>query len=141
MNDLNLISDVTRLEKIILSALQVDLMTEHSLSGGVYARTIYLDAGCVLTGATHKKDHINIVVGDITVTTDKGPLRLTGHHVLETKAGAKRAGVAHAKTVWTTVCATDKTDLHEIEDDLVLEADRLQTRQTSLNLHTVKELE
>lgn len=129
---LSTVADVERLEQLVLSVPQVDLRTEHSLSGGVYARTIYIPAGTVLTGATHKKDHINIVFGDITVTTDNGPVRLTGHNVLPTKAGSKRAGFAHADTVWTTICHTNLTDIEAIEDELVEESARLQTRQAAL---------
>lgn len=134
-------ADVERLEQIVLSAPQVDLRTTHSLSGGVYARTIHIPAGTVLTGATHKKDHINVVFGDITVTTDTGPVRLTGHHVLPTKAGSKRAGFAHADTVWTTICHTELTDIEAIEDELVEESTLLQTRQATLSNTTFEALE
>jgi hypothetical protein len=123
---------VERLEALILECQQVDLKTTHKLSGGVYARTITIPAGTVLTGAAHKKDHINIVQGDITVSTDEGMKRLTGQHVLTTKAGNKRVGLAHANTIWTTVCQTFLTDFDEIEAELVEEPERLQTRQQAL---------
>ena len=119
---------VEALEVEILKAPQVDLQTTHKLSGGVYARTIIIPAGTVLTGAAHKKDHINIMQGDITVSTDDGMKRLTGQHVLETKAGNKRVGFAHADTVWTTVCHTNLTEIDAIEHELVEEPERLQSR-------------
>lgn len=122
------LSAVLRLEKALLQMPQVDLRTEHVLSGGVYARTIHIPAGTALTGATHKKDHVNVVIGDITVTTDAGPKRLTGYNVFPTKAGSKRAGVAHMPTAWTTICATELLDLAAIEDELVVESEQLQTR-------------
>ena len=120
---------VDRLEKLILQVPQIDLKTTHKLSGGVYARTIIVPAGTILTGAAHKKDHINIMQGDITVSTDDGMKRLTGQHVMTTKAGNKRVGLAHADTIWTTVCHTFLTDIEEIEAELVEEPERLQTRQ------------
>lgn len=123
---------VERLETAILSLPQTDLRTAHALSGQVYARTIHIPAGTVLTGATHKKDHVNIVCGDITVTTDNGPVRFAGYHVIPTKAGSKRAGVAHADTVWTTLCHTALDDIDAIEDELVEESTQLQTRQAAL---------
>ncbi len=119
---------VERLEQILLQGPQIDLKTTHKLSGGLYARTIQIPAGTVLTGAAHKKDHINIVQGDITVSTDEGMKRLTGQHVMTTKAGNKRVGLAHGDTTWTTVCQTFLTDLEEIENELVEEPERLQTR-------------
>lgn len=135
MNEIVKNGDVKRLEELILQEPQVDLNTEHCLSGGVYARTIHIPAGTVLTGATHKKDHINIVCGDISVTTDEGAKRLTGYCIVPTKAGMKRAGYAHTDTVWTTICATDLTIIEDIEDELVEESSQLQTRHTALT-HT-----
>lgn len=132
MNQIAERADIERLESLVLQLPQVDLRTEQALSGGVYARTIHIPAGTVLTGATHKKDHINVVIGDITVSTDDGMKRLTGYHVIPTKAGMKRAGFAHADTVWTTLCATELDDFAAIEDELVVESDRLQTRQQQL---------
>ena len=119
---------VSQLESIVLTVPQVDLQTQHKLSGGMYARTIFIPAGTVLTGATHKRDHINVMVGDITVSTDEGMRRLTGFNVLETKAGMKRCGFAHADTQWTTISRTDLVVVEDIEDELVVESERLQTR-------------
>ena len=141
MNELSTTGDVQRLEELILQAPQVDLMTTHALENGMYARTIYLEAGTVLTGAVHKTDHINIVYGDISVTTDEGVKRITGYQVITTKAGMKRAGYAHAATAWTTICKTDKTDLNEIEDELVENADKLQTRHPVLAANNINTLE
>jgi len=140
MEIVNSRKQVELLEAALLSIPQVDLKTSHVLSGKVYARTIQIPAGTVLTGATHKKDHVNVVYGDITVTTDDGPKRFTGYHVLPTMAGSKRAGFAHADTCWTTICHTELTDIEEIEDELVEESASLQTRQLQLPKTEFKEL-
>lgn len=134
-------TSVRELENLILQVPQVDLQTEHALSGKVYARTIHIPAGTVLTGATHKLDHVNVVCGDITVTTDDGPVRLTGYHVIQSKAGTKRAGFAHADTTWTTICHTQLSDIESIEDELVEESSQLQTRVNALPVTSFKELE
>jgi len=128
---------IEQLESAILKVAQTDLRTTHELSGGVYARTIRIPSGTVLTGASHKKDHINIMQGDITVSTDDGMKRLTGQHVLATKAGMKRVGFTHADTIWTTVCHTNLTDIAEIEAELVEEPEKLQSR---LMLESSKEM-
>ena len=126
---------VRKLEEALLQAPQAELVTTHHLNGGMYARTVYMDAGSVMTGALHKTDHLNIVFGDVSVTTDTGVQRLIGHHVLETKAGMKRALFAHAATAWTTVCKTDKTVLEEIEEDVVEGAGKLLTRHPQLTVN------
>lgn len=141
MSELALSDKVEALESLILQVPQVDLQTKHELSGGVYARTIFIPAGTVLTGARHKKDHVNVVFGDITVSTDDGMKRITGYHVIPTKAGMKRVGFAHADTAWTTVCQTELTDIEAIEDELVEEAERLQTRTLKIATETAQRLE
>ena len=123
---------VMELEALSAQAPQAELVTEHALENGMYSRTLFIPAGCVLTGALHKSDHLNIVVGDILVTTDEGVKRVTGHKVLQTKAGQKRAGYALQPTIWTTVCRTEfksLEDLVKIEDALVEDAQKLQRRR------------
>ena len=126
VTELATLDKVEALESLILQVPQVDLQTKHELSGGVYARTIFIPAGTVLTGARHKKDHVNIVFGDITVSTDDG---------------MKRVGFAHSDTAWTTVCQTGLTDIEAIEEELVEEAERLQTRTLKIATETVNRLE
>jgi hypothetical protein len=138
---LSIAEKIERLESILLSVEQVDLRTAHEINGGMYARTIYIPAGTALTSATHKKDHINVFFGDVSFLTEDGMKRMTGHHVLPTRAGMKRVGMAHADTVWTTIVATNLTDVSEIEDECVIESDRLQTRVMALETATTEQLE
>lgn len=123
---------VRELERHLLELPQVDLGSAHVVHGGMCARTIFIPALTVLTGALTNCDNICVMHGDITVTTDDGPLRLTGFHVLPARAGFKRAGMTHADTYWTTIFKTDKTDVNEIENDMTPEADMLQTRREGI---------
>lgn len=108
---------------------QIPLFTAHLIHGGMYARTIFIPAGTELTGALTLQDNVVVMHGGITVTTDDGPQVLDGFHVLPAKAGAKRAGITHADTWWTTLWTTDLDDVAAIENSLTAEADQLQTRQ------------
>jgi hypothetical protein len=115
--------------EILRNAPQVKIITTHELHNGRYARTVYLPKGCVLIGLEHKTDHINLVLGDITVTTTDGLRRLTGLHAFPVKAGHRRSGLVHEDTIWTTICQTTKTELSEIEDELVVHPETLYTRR------------
>ena len=132
---------VNRLEEELAQMPQVDLNTTHEFADGMYARTVFIPAGCTVTGATHKKAHINVITGDVTAHTEDGMKRLTGHHVITGKPGIKRAVFAHSDTTWTTICPTVLTDLAEIEADLVEEPERLQTRVLTLDRQQFSELE
>ena len=132
---------VSALESVLLEQPQVDLGTEHLVHGGVYARTIFIPKDTILTGAVTAKANICTIYGDITVTTDAGPVRLTGYHVIPALPGFKRVGVAHEDTWWTTVMATELTDVEAIEEEMTPEADRLQTRNNLIGHDQVQTLE
>lgn len=132
---------VREIEAELMQLPQVQLPTEMFAHGRMASRTIFIPAGVCLTGAETNADNICVVSGDITVTTDEGPKRLTGFHVLPAKAGAKRVGVANADTWWTTIWHTDLTDCTEIENEMTDEADKLMTRRalgndTRMNLES-----
>lgn len=120
---------VAELQSAALVLPQVVLDTSSLLHGGMYARTIRIPAGTMLTGALTSMDNICIVHGDITVTTDDGVQRLTGYHVLPAKSGARRAGITHAETCWTTLIPTDAATVDDAECALTGEAEMLQTRR------------
>lgn len=115
-----------------MGAPQVDLRTEHVIHGGMYARTILIPAGTTITGALTNLDNLCVVQGDILVTTDEGPVRLTGFHVLPAAKGAKRAGYAYADTWWTCIWPTALTNVDDIEDEMTPESAMLQTRRAGI---------
>lgn len=126
------VESVRELESHLLGFSQVDLSTEHVVFGGMCARTIFIPAGTVLTGALTNIDNTCVISGDITVTTDEGPQRLTGVHIIPAAAGSKRAGVAHADTWWTTIHVTDLTDIQAIEDEMTDESASLGSRMMAI---------
>jgi hypothetical protein len=132
---------VRQLEDYLVGLPQVDLGTSHVVHGGMYARTVLIPAGTTMTGAMTNADNICVVCGDITVTTDDGPMRLVGFHVLPAKAGAKRVGVAHADTYWTALFVTDKADILDIEAQLTDESERLLTRRDGITFESHSRLE
>jgi hypothetical protein len=110
---------VYRLEKEIEALPQVMCPVWHHFAPGLYARKMLIPKGTVLTGAVHKTEHLCIISGDISVSTDDGMKRITdAHAILSSKPGAKRAGFTHEDTYWTTVHATDETDLDRLVEEL-----------------------
>lgn len=127
--DLPSVDAVRRLEKLIEKIPQVDLGTKNLIHGRMCARSIFIPAGTILTGVITNCDNISVMVGDITVTTDRGPQRLTGFNVIPATAGFKRAGIAHADTWWTTIHHTNFEKIEEIEEEMTDEPENLQTRR------------
>ena len=126
---------IDRLEAGLLEAEAqghgVLLNTWHHFADGLVARTILIPCGACLTGAAHKAEHLNICHGDIDVWTEGGMRRITGYAVLPSLPGAKRVGLAHADTYWTTVHLNpgNERDIDKLEDALVFDAHLLQRRR------------
>ncbi|VWB70561.1 hypothetical protein [Burkholderia lata] len=110
---------VQALESQIEKMPQADCPVRHHFAPGIYAREMTIPAGVVLTGAVHRTEHLNIVSkGRITVSTDGGMRELSAPCTFVSKPGTKRVGYAHEETVWTTIHATETTDLDQLVQEL-----------------------
>lgn len=102
---------------------QIDCPLEHTFAPGSYGRTIQLPKGTLVVGKIHKHAHLNIVSrGLVTVVTEFGKRHIDARErpvVFTSDAGSKRALYCHEETWWTTIHLTDKTDLAEIERDII----------------------
>lgn len=120
---------VNALEQHIMAAPQTDIPVEHFFANagtkrGVYARQIFIPKGTVLTGKIHKYEQINIISkGDISVLTEDGIKRVQAPFTIVSPAGTKRIAYTHEDTVWTTIHATEETDLEKIEAHYIAQSD------------------
>jgi hypothetical protein len=93
---------------------------EHLFAPGAYARTIFVPKDTLVVTKILKVAHFAMLLqGKVTVATEEGPVLLTAPKIFVTKAGTKRVVYTHEDTMWTTIHVTSKTDLAEIEDDVV----------------------
>lgn len=111
---------IEQLERAMLEHPQVEIEPRHIMADGLYAREITIPRGVLMTGKIHKRGHLNFISkGAITVLTEDGIEFLKAPAVIRSRPGTKRVGFAHEETVWTTVHATNETDLEKIEEELV----------------------
>jgi quercetin dioxygenase-like cupin family protein len=112
---------IQRLQAVMMQMPnRIELEPKHHFAPGIYLRELFIPAGTVLTGKIHKTHHLNILAkGDITVWTEDGVKRLQAPQIIPSYPGAKRAGYAHSDTVWICVHSSDKTDLEQLEADLI----------------------
>lgn len=142
MSDANLVetiaggmptNDQVRALEAVMATLPQEVLPAHVLTHGqVSARAVLIPAGFMLTGCETNFDNLCILLGDITVTTDDGPRRLTGFHMLPANRGTKRVGHAHADTWWICCHHTALTDQREIEDEMTNESASLNSRLLEL---------
>mgnify|MGYP003590376324 CR=1 FL=1 len=94
---------------------------QHHFAPGAYGREMTIPAGLVVVGKIHKHAHINVISkGRVQVFTEQdGVLELAAPCTFVSSPGTKRVIHALEETVWTTVHVTDKTDLAEIEREVI----------------------
>lgn len=111
---------VAKLEAVLKTLPQLEIPANHYYAEGLYAREIFIPVGTILTGKIHRAGHLNIISqGEILVWTEDGMRHLKAPFVLPSYPGAKRAGYTLTDTVWVTIHATEKTDLVELEQELI----------------------
>jgi hypothetical protein len=105
-----------------ISDIQIQLETTHHFSKGLYTREVFIPKNTVLTGKIHLHENMNICsMGAITIITEDGIKYIQAPYTCGSRAGIKRVGFAHEDTIWTTVHATNETDLEKIEKELFSE--------------------
>ena len=94
---------------------------QHHFAPGAYGREMTIPAGLVVVGKIHKHAHINVISkGRVQVFTEQdGVLELAAPCTFVSSPGTKRVVHVLEETVWTTVHVTYKTDLAEIEREVI----------------------
>lgn len=117
---------ITRLEVEMRKHEQLEIEPVHRFAKGLYAREITIPAGTLLTGKVHKEQHMNVISkGRITVLTENGLETISAPATIVSPPGTKRIGYAHEETVWTTIHATEETDVAAVERILVYSEEEL----------------
>jgi mannose-6-phosphate isomerase-like protein (cupin superfamily) len=94
--------------------------TRHHFHAGMYCREVWRDAGVMVIGKVHKKEHFYFIVsGTVAVTTDDGEEVITGPRVLKCKAGTQRAVFALTPVVTMTVHICKARTVEGAERELV----------------------
>lgn len=120
---------VSLFERHMLEMPQVDVPVTHHLHAGLYARTICIPAGVVITGALIKIPTLLTFSGCATVFVGGESIDLQGYHVLPAQAGRKQVFQAHTDTNLTMIFATQATTVEEAEVEFTDEADQLASRR------------
>jgi hypothetical protein len=114
---------------IMLTLPQVPLTTGHLFHGGMYARTIKLQAGVWMLGSLILRATILIVHGDCSVISGEQRLDLTGYNVLPGSAGRKQLFLTHGPVEMTMLFPTSTCSVEEVENEVFAEAGQLQSRK------------
>ena len=125
---------IYRLEGAILELPQVKMPVQHEFCAGLYARTMHIPAGTILTGAVHREESFFLVrKGDLIVSTDTGPKRLGAGDMSISRINTKRAGIALTDVEVTTFHAnpSNEQDPQALWDMFTIPAPALETVQAA----------
>ncbi|HVX56984.1 MAG TPA: hypothetical protein VHA37_04580 [Candidatus Saccharimonadales bacterium] len=110
----------------------------HRFTPGLYIREIFMPKGTLIISKLHKTEHPFVISkGQAVVWTEEaGVVHLRAPHCGITRPGTRRVLFIQEDCVWTTFHPTQKTDLEEIEKDVIEPHDP----QASLDAETLKQL-
>lgn len=119
---IDLASAVSVLQRELSQLPQYEPETKHYFHGGMYCREVWRDAGVLVVGKVHTKEHFYMIVhGSVLITTDDGVERVTGPALLLSKPGTKRAVYSETEALCMTFHRTDSVTVEDAESELVEE--------------------
>lgn len=128
---------IDRLQAEMIKMPQAHLETDHYFVPGMYCRRVYRSAGTLIVGKIHKQPHFFLCAkGEIIAWTEQGMKTLKAGDVIECKPGTKRVTLATQDSIGITIHKTDKTDLDEMEKELI-EPDDLALFDSKNNLKQI----
>jgi len=101
-------------------ALKAQTDTQHYQIKGVYARTMFIPAGMLVTGKIHNFESIGILAqGTMRITNGETSVLVSAPYISVDKPGIKRLGYAETDCTFISVHRTDAEEITDIEDELV----------------------
>jgi hypothetical protein len=123
-----LLEQIRELEREI-SQNPPPIATEHVFHAGMYARTVRLVPGSLITGALLQAATMLIVAGRASMLVNEGWVGLEGYNVLPASAGRKQVFFALSDVAITMIFTTAAKTVDEVEEELTGEADHLLSRR------------
>ena len=124
-----LLDQISQASDVIRQFPQVEVVTEHLLHGGMYARTIRREPGIVAVGSIILRATVLIVNGSCSMMVEDRRIDLTGYNVLPGLPGRKSFSLTHGPVEMTMIFPTAATTVEEAENEIFGEADQLISRK------------
>lgn len=112
---------VDALQSAVSELPQYQPKTDHYFHAGMYCRSVYRDAGVLVVGAVHKKEHFYVIASGVVLITDgeNEPRQVTGPAVIQSFPGTKRAVLSITPTTCLTFHICEATTVEAAEAELV----------------------
>lgn len=124
-----LLDQIEKASNIIRQFPQIEVVTEHLIHGGMYARTIRREPGIVAVGSLILRATILIVNGPCSMMIGDRRVDLTGYNVLPGLPGRKSFSLTHGPVEMTMIFPTSAKTVEEAENEIFGEAEDLISRK------------
>lgn len=128
---------IAPIEAKMRSMPQIDLVTEHVLHAGMYARTIRLAARVAITSVLIKIPTIIAIHGNCRVFAGDSWSDIEGYCVIPASAGRKMIYITAAPTEITMVFPSNAKTVEEAECQFTDDYEQLLSRQCHRDLVTI----
>ena len=111
---------ILAIEQEMLAYPQHDLPVEHYNIKGVYARSLFIPAGTLLTGKIHNFESLGILAqGTLRITNGDTSVVVSAPYITIDKPGIKRLGYAETDCTFISIHRTDAETIADMENELV----------------------
>jgi hypothetical protein len=119
--DIDFRPQIEAYEQVAIGYTQTESEALHYVINGVYARAVFIPAGQLVTGKIHKHESIGILAqGTMRVTNGADSVKLiSAPYIAVEQPGIKRMVYTETDCTFITVHRTDRTEIQDIEDELV----------------------
>ena len=120
-------ADVNEIQNIDIEAVEAHMLTlppvecpvEHIFGPGIYIRQVFMPAGSIVMGHSHKHESLNMVLSGKRALLENGIRReVAAPYVFTGSVGRKLAYVLE-DCVFQNIFATEETDIERLEDMFV----------------------
>lgn len=124
---------IEQVEAKLLTVPQVECPLRHMFAPNVYLREVTMPKGSVIIGHEHKTEHFNIVLkGSANVVVDGVSEYIEAPCIFVSKAGVRKVLTILEEMVWATVHPTDKTEMADLEEELIIKSESFLEHSKSL---------
>lgn len=99
----------------------IELPLRHIFTPGLYTREISIPAGTLLTSLIHKTEHPFLLSKGKAKVFDNEMKEIEAPYLGITKPNTRRVIYAITDIIWTTFHVTEKTNIENIEKDIIIE--------------------
>jgi hypothetical protein len=113
---------IDRAEELLTLTEPVVMPLKHRFTDGMYIREIFMPAGTLLTSKIHKTNHPFVVTSGKCIVYDGDKTEtITAPYTGITQPNTRRLLYIEEDTTWITFHATNKTDVAEIEKEIIID--------------------